>query len=403
MRSVLVINSGSSSLKYQLVDLDASTPETTALASGIVERIGEKSSSLSHKFAGEIHSSEIAAPSHQEALEAVLECFKQFGPVISKSNCLAVGHRVVQGGAIFPAPALVTESVLADIRQLSSLAPLHNPANALGIEVAQKLLPKIAHVAVFDSSFFVDTLEPAAYTYALQPKLAATYQIRRYGAHGTSHQYVGLQVAKFLGRTAGAALAELKQIVLHIGNGASVSAQIGTAAIDTSMGLTPLEGLVMGTRTGDIDPAVVFHLARQANLSIDQIDNLFNKQSGMLGLTGQTDMRSVQSLIDQGNPAALLARQIYVRRIAKYIGSYYVMLGGCDAITFTAGVGENDVNVRAEVCDFLKVLGVELDPAANSAPSSHPREISSAASTIKVLVIPTNEELAIAQLAIKFV
>jgi acetate kinase len=403
MRSVLVINSGSSSVKYQLVDLDAADPAVAALASGIVERIGEKRSSLTHNFAAQTHTAEIAAPTHQQALEAVLDCFDQFGPVISESNCLAVGHRVVQGGAVFPGPALVTDSVLAEIRQLSSLAPLHNPANALGIEVAQKLLPDIVHVVVFDSSFFVDTLEPPAYTYALERKLAEKYQIRRYGAHGTSHQYVGQQVAEFLDLTSGSERAQLKQIVLHIGNGASVSAQIGSAAVDTSMGLTPLEGLVMGTRTGDLDPAIVFHLARQAHLSIDQIDNLFNKQSGMLGLTGQSDMRSVQALIDQGDPAALLARQVYVRRIAKYIGSYYVMLGGCDAITFTAGVGENDAGVRADVCAFLKVLGVELNPAANAARSSHPRAISSAASAIKVLVIPTNEELAIARLAIQFV
>jgi acetate kinase len=327
----------------------------------------------------------------------VLDYFEKYGPSIQDNDCIAAGHRVVQGGALFPRPAVVDQKVLEQIKSLGELAPLHNPANAEGIEVAMKLLPNIPHIAVFDSSFFVDTLEPAAYTYALAKEVAEQYQIRRYGAHGTSHKFVGDRVAEFLD----VPRESLKQIVLHIGNGASISAQSGSKAVDTSMGLTPLEGLVMGTRTGDIDPAAVFHLGRVAKMSFAEIDTLFNKKSGMLGLCGESDLRSVHQLIAQGDQDAELALAVYVRRLAKYIGSYYIVLGGCDTITFTAGVGENDSTIRAQVCEFLAPLGVKLDSTANTTRSSEPRVISAADSSIKVLVVPTNEELAIARFASK--
>lgn len=385
--TVLVINSGSSSLKYQLVN-----PENgAAIASGLVERIGENSSLLKHTYGDQEVNLEAPVHDHSEALAKVLELFDQVGPALSEAGIVAVGHRVVQGGSYFSGPALIDDKVRNLIDDLAPLAPLHNPAHLKGIDVARELI-KVPNVAVFDTAFF-QGLPAEAATYALDKEVAAKYSIRRYGAHGTSHQFVSSAVADFLGT------GELKQVVLHLGNGASASAVVNGHAVDTSMGLTPLEGLVMGTRTGDIDPAAVFHLSRVGGMSTDEIDTLFNKQSGLKGLTGDNDMRAVRERANNGDADARLALDVVVHRLVKYVGSYTAVMGGLDALTFTAGIGENDAVLRAEVCERLAFMGVKLDEAANAVRSKEPRVISAEDSAVKVLVVPTNEELAIARQA----
>ena len=385
-RTVLVINSGSSSIKYQLVDPDSGA----SLASGLVERIGEETGAITHKHDGEKFELSEPVPDHGFGLAEVLRIFAEQGPDLDEANIVAVGHRVVQGGHYFSGPALVDDDVVAKIEELVPLGPLHNPAHLKGIEVARRLLPDVPHVTVFDTAFFQNLPEEAA-RYGLNRKVADTYSIRRYGAHGTSHQFVSGEISKRLGRE------DLKQIVLHLGNGASVSAVVGGRAVETSMGLTPLEGLVMGGRTGDIDPAAVFHLSRVAGMSIDEIDHLFNRESGMKGLTGQQDMREVWRLVDAGDQNARDAIDVYIHRLLKYVGAYTAVMGGVDAITFTAGIGENDARVRAELCQRLSYLGVRIDAAANDARVSEPITISTPESSVVITVFPTNEELAIAR------
>ncbi|WP_263729617.1 acetate/propionate family kinase [Cellulomonas sp. SG140] len=386
-RTVLVVNSGSSSIKYQLVDPDAGT----AIASGLVERIGESSGNVKHTYGEQTVKRELPVPDHAVGMRIVLDLFEEVGPSIHTSNVVAVGHRVVQGGSVFDAPALIDDDVVEKIDALSPLAPLHNPAHITGIKVARQLLPDEPQVAVFDTAFF-EKLPAEAATYAIDKKVAAAHQVRRYGAHGTSHQYVSQEVARYLDRPVG----ELNQIVLHLGNGASASAVKGGHAVDTSMGLTPLEGLVMGTRSGDIDPAVVFHLYRNAGMSIDDIDDLLNRRSGIKGLSGENDFRALHDLIAAGNADAALALDVYVHRLKKYVGAYYAILGRLDVLTFTAGVGENDDVVRARVCEGLEPLGIVLDPERNAGRGG-PKVISAEGSPVTVLVIPTNEELAIAR------
>lgn len=390
-RSVLVLNSGSSSLKYQLVDPD----DGRRLADGLVDRIGEDSSTIEHTAGDTTTERHATLASHEDALTTVIGLFDEVGPPLADAGIVAVGHRVVMGGREFAGPALVDDDVLATIDALSPLAPLHNPANLAGITVARALLPDVPHVAVFDTAFFHD-LPPAAATYALDREVAERHGIRRYGFHGTSHQYVSAAAARFLGRD----LADLRQIVLHLGNGASASAIAGGRPVDTSMGLTPLEGLVMGTRTGDIDPAVVLHLARTAGMGLEEIDSLLNRRSGMRGLTGHNDMREVHRLVAEGDHDARLGLEVYVHRLRKYVGAYTAVLGGLDVLTFTAGVGENDAIVRAEVAAGLGVLGVEVDPDRNGARSDQARRISPEGSAVDVLVVPTDEEIAIAQGAV---
>jgi acetate kinase len=390
-RTVLVLNAGSSSLKYQLVDPD----DGTRLADGLVDRIGEDRSTIEH-IAGDTTTERHASlASHEDALTAVIDLFDEVGPPLEQAGVVAVGHRVVMGGQEFDGPVLVDDAVLATIDALSPLAPLHNPANLAGITVARTLLPDVAHVAVFDTAFFHD-LPAAAATYALDREVAERHGIRRYGFHGTSHQYVSEAAARFLGRD----LADLRQVVLHLGNGASASAIAAGRPVDTSMGLTPLEGLVMGTRTGDIDPAVVLHLARTAGMSLDEIDALLNRRSGMRGLTGHNDMREVHRRIADGDDDARLGLDVYVHRLRKYVGAYTAVLGGLDVLTFTAGVGENDAVVRAQVAAGLGVLGIEVDPDRNAAGSDQPRRISPDGAAVAVLVVPTDEEIAIAQGAV---
>lgn len=395
-QTVLVVNSGSSSIKYQLVDPKIGQ----AMASGIVERIGENTSHIRHRYSLKEVDLNQPIADHAEGLKLVLDLFEEVGPNLEEANIVAVGHRVVQGGDYFDGPALINERVRRLIEELSSLAPLHNPAALKGIDVAQALMPDVPHIAVFDTAFFQD-LPPATALYALDREVAEKYSIRRYGAHGTSHHYVSNRVSEILGGR------DLKQIVLHLGNGASASAIDGSRAMDTSMGLTPLEGLVMGTRTGDIDPAVVFHLERVAGMSVDQIDKLMNSKSGLLGLTGDNDMRAVQEMIRSGNAntrqRAREAMDVYVNRIIKYIGAYTAEMGGVDVLTFTAGIGENDIDLRREVCERLKPFGVELDEEANNRRPTQPVTISKRGSAIRVMVVPTNEELAIATQALTLV
>ena len=389
--TVLVINSGSSSIKYQLIEPE----QGIVVASGLVERIGEHAGLLRHTFEG--IDTRLTEPfsDHGVGLRRVLDLFAEVGPDLTDAGIVAVGHRVVQGGARYSGPALVDDKVLADIEELIPLAPLHNRANLRGIEVARELLPDVPHVAVFDTAFFSD-LPDAAATYALDKEIAERYRVRRYGAHGTSHQYVSRTAATIVGRP----LEELRQVVLHLGNGASASAVRGGRALDTSMGMTPLEGLVMGTRTGDIDPAVIFHLARNGGFTIDEIDDLFNRRSGVKGLAGQNDMRELHNLVAAGDPDARLALDVYSHRLRKYVGAYAAVLGGLDVVSFTAGIGENDDIVRAESMRGLEFLGIELDLERNAGRIKEPQVISTEDSPVTVLVVPTKEEQEIARQAV---
>jgi acetate kinase len=385
---VLVINSGSSSIKYQLVDATSGD----ALASGIVERIGLEVGKVKHEGPNGATVLEQPVPDHETGMRLVLDLFEQQGPQLREEDLTAVGHRVVQGGDVFDGPAVIDDAVLAQIDELSPLAPLHNPANVAGIEAARHAFPNIPHVAVFDTAFH-RTMPPAAYTYAIDEQVAKEFKIRRYGAHGTSHLYVSRATAEFLGRP----LEELNTIVLHLGNGASASAVRGGACSDTSMGLTPLEGLVMGTRSGDIDPAVLFHLARVGGYTIDQLDELLNRKSGMLGLSGYTDMRDVHDAVAAGDERVKTALDVYYHRIKGYVGKYYAELGRVDVITFTAGIGENDDIVRLNALAGLERLGIQVDPERNAGRVKEPKVISPDGAEVTVLVIPTNEELEIAR------
>lgn len=388
MNHVLVINSGSSSIKYQLVDATSGD----ALASGIVERIGLEVGKVKHEGPNGATVLEQPVPDHETGMRLVLGLFEEQGPQLREEDLTAVGHRVVQGGDVFDGPAVIDDAVLAQIDELSPLAPLHNPANVAGIEAARHAFPNIPHVAIFDTAFH-RTMPPAAYTYAIDEQVAKEFKIRRYGAHGTSHLYVSRATAEFLGRP----LEELNTIVLHLGNGASASAVRGGACIDTSMGLTPLEGLVMGTRSGDIDPAVLFHLARVGGYTIDQLDELLNRRSGMLGLSGYTDMRDVHDAVAAGDERVKTALDVYYHRIKGYVGKYYAELGRVDAITFTAGIGENDDIVRLNALAGLERLGIQVDPERNAGRIKEPTVISPDGAEVTVLVIPTNEELEIAR------
>ena len=370
MIPVLVVNSGSSSLKFRLVDVHAGTD----LATGLIERIG-----LSD------------VTDHRRAVEMMME---ELAPTLRDHPPVVVGHRVVHGGTRFTRPTIIDERTLAGIADLCTLAPLHNPANLVGIDATMDALPEIPHVAVFDTAFH-QTLAPEAYTYALDAELAQAHEIRRYGFHGTSHHYVAQQTALFLGRPE----SELKLIILHLGNGASACAVRGGVSIETSMGLTPLEGLVMGTRSGDIDPAILVHLHDVAGLGFDDLDTLVNRRSGLLGLAGRADMRDVTEAAARGDERAELALGVFAHRIRHYIGGYLAALGGLDAVVFTAGIGENSAVVRERVISPLAHLGLRLDARANVDESRLARRISPVDSAPAVLVVPTNEELAIAQAA----
>jgi acetate kinase len=371
-RSVLVLNSGSSSVKYAVIEPDSATE----VAEGIVERIGD---------------SEIA--DHEAAMRKI---FDEIGPQLESGGLIAVGHRVVHGGPDLYRPTLVDGALIAKLEELSPLAPLHNPPAVLGIRVARKALPDLPHVAVFDTAFFHD-LPAAAATYAIDREVAERWHIRRYGFHGTSHQYVSEQAAAFLD----VPLATMNQIVLHLGNGASASAIVGGRPVDTSMGLTPMEGLVMGTRSGDIDPGVITYLWRAAKMSVEDIESMLNRQAGVRGLGGEIDFRVLHQRIESGDETAQLAYDVYIHRLRKYIGAYLALLGTADVITFTAGVGENDAAVRRDALTGMAGLGIELDEHLNASPTKGARRISADNSPTTVLVIPTNEELAIARACVE--
>jgi acetate kinase len=374
MPRVLVVNTGSSSIKYQLVEMPEDRGRAV-LAAGLLERIGEAGSGVAD---------------HADGFDRVFRALGADGGPIG--DLAGIGHRVVHGGDRLTAPTLLDDQAIEAIDALAPLAPLHNPSNLLGIRIAMDRFPRTPQVAVFDTAFH-QTMPPRAWRYALPAELAGRLRIRRYGFHGTSHAYVSRGAAEHLGRPAG----ELRLVTLHLGNGASVAAVAGGRCVDTSMGMTPLEGLVMGTRSGDLDPAVVFYLHRQAGLSVDDIDDLLNKRSGMLGLAGANDMREVERRAAAGDRAAAEALDVYCYRIRKYVGAYAAALGRLDALVFTAGVGENSAGVRAGVCRGLEGLGIVLDRDRNLARSSAARTVSAGDSAVAVLVVPTNEELEIAE------
>jgi acetate kinase len=390
---VLVLNSGSSSVKYQLLDMR----DGTRLAAGLVERIGEETSRLKHTpllDGGGAEPRERNRPiaDHEEALEAVADELARDGLGLDSPELAAIGHRVVHGGLHFSEPTVIDDAVLKEVERLIPVAPLHNPANLTGIRTAMALRPDLPQVAVFDTAFHTTMPESAA-RYAIDVKTADEHRVRRYGFHGTSHAYVSRRTARLLGKEPG----EVNVIVLHLGNGASASAVRGGRCVDTSMGLTPLEGLVMGTRSGDVDPAVIFHLMRVGKMSADEIDDLLNKKSGLVGLCGDNDMREIRRRVDAGDPEARLAFDIYVHRLKKYIGAYYAVLGRVDAIAFTAGVGENAAAVREAAVAGLEELGLAVDGELNSVRSDEARIISPEYARVAVAVVPTDEELEIAQ------
>ncbi|MFK8849176.1 acetate kinase [Streptomyces sp. Ac-502] len=387
---VLVLNSGSSSVKYQLLDMQ----DGSRLAVGLVERIGEETSRLSHTplaAGGEKREREARIADHEEALKAVADELSADGLGLDSPELAAIGHRVVHGGLKFTEPTVIDDAVLKEIERLVPVAPLHNPANITGIRTAQALRPDLPQVAVFDTAFHTTMPEHAA-RYAIDVETADAHRIRRYGFHGTSHAYVSRKTAELLGK----APEDVNVIVLHLGNGASASAVAGGRCVDTSMGLTPLEGLVMGTRSGDIDPAVVFHLKRVAGMDADEVDELLNKKSGLVGLCGDNDMREIRRRIDEGDERAALAFDIYIHRLKKYIGAYSAVLGRVDAVAFTAGVGENAAPVREAAVLGLEELGLAVDADLNAVRSDEARLISPEYARVAVAVVPTDEELEIA-------
>lgn len=392
-RPVLVINSGSSSVKYRLI-----VPgPAEVLADGMIEQIGESGGEVTHEVGDNTFTDDHRAADIGEALQLITEQFERHGPDLDLLELLAVGHRVVHGGPDFSDPTMITDEVLAAIDDLSGLAPLHNPSALAGIEAARERFGDVPHVAVFDTAFFAD-LPEVARTYAIPRELAERHRIRRYGFHGTSHLYVA-EVARDLHPDTHPEPVEgpLRQITFHLGNGCSAAAISDGRPIETSMGLTPLQGLVMGTRSGDVDPGLHGYLAREAGLDPDAIDTVLNKESGLKGLAGVNDFREVLRLRADGDEGARLAFAVYVHRLKHYLGAYLALLGGVDQVIFTGGVGENSAEVREAVIDGLAGLGLTLDHDLNRADADQPRVVSAADSPVGVLVVPTDEELAIAR------
>lgn len=390
--NVFVVNAGSSSIRYQLFKM----PQEKPVCSGLLERIGLEDSCITHKvYKGdteEVIKETIDLPDHELGLKEVARLLtdKETGVIQNPEEIEVVGHRVVHGGEIFAATVVITAKVKEEIRKLFPLAPLHNPANYLGIEVAEKIFTKATQVAVFDTAFH-QTMPEKAFRYAIPQSFYTDFHIRVYGFHGTSHKYVSEQAAKYLNDR------KAKIITIHLGNGCSMAAIDAGKSIDTSMGFGPLSGLIMGTRSGDIDASVIFHLVDELGYDSDQVKTLLNKQSGMLGLTGFSDMRDISKAIAEGDKESELAYEMYAYRIKKYIGSYAAILNGLDAIVFTAGVGENDANIRMRVCADMGFLGIVPDEGKNNVGSGVIREINAENSPVKVLVVPTNEELEIAE------
>jgi acetate kinase len=389
---ILVLNCGSSSLKYQLIDME----NEAVLCIGLVERIGIEGSILTQKKDGVEgkYVKEQPMKDHQDAIKLVLEGVldSTYGGVKDMAEIDAVGHRVVHGGEKFASSVIITEEVEEAMRKCSELAPLHNPANLMGIDAIKAVLPGVPNVGVFDTAFH-QTMPASSYLYGLPHRLYTEYGVRRYGFHGTSHKYVSQRAAAMLGKD----IADLKIITCHLGNGASIAAVDGGKVVDTSMGLTPLEGLIMGTRCGDIDPAIIPFIMKKENLDADGVDKLMNKESGVYGMTGiSSDFRDISTAAAEGNQKAIDALDAYHKRVKKYIGAYAAEMNGVDAIVFTAGLGENGIDDRLAIASNLEVLGVKMDAEANNVRGKE-RVISAADSKVKVLLVPTNEELMIAR------
>ena len=395
--NVLVINCGSSSLKYQLIDSESEA----VLAKGLCERIGIDGRLVYQKTGLDKEITEAAMPTHKQAIQMVLDAIVNpaTGALKSLAEVDAVGHRVVHGGEKFASSVVLTEEVLAQIEECNDLAPLHNPANLIGIRACQELMPNVPMVGVFDTAFH-QTMPKRAYLYGLPHEYYEKYKVRRYGFHGTSHSFVSKEAASYLGMD----LNNSKIIVAHLGNGASVSAVLNGKCVDTSMGLTPLEGLVMGTRSGDIDPSIMEFIAKKENLDIDGVMNVLNKKSGVAGMSGvSSDFRDLEAAYNEGNKRAIAAVEVFSYRVAKYIGAYAAAMNGVDAIAFTAGIGENTSFVREKIMAYLGYLGIKIDRVTNDKTRGVEALISTADSSVKVCVIPTNEELAICRETVKLV
>ena len=387
--NVLVINCGSSSLKYQLINSDTEA----VLAKGLCERIGIDGRLVYQKTGLDKEITEAAMPTHKQAIQLVLDALvnPNTGAIANLSEIEAVGHRVVHGGEKFATSTVLTDEVIAAIEECNDLAPLHNPANLIGIRACQELMPNVPMVAVFDTAFH-QTMPEIAYMYGLPYEYYEKYSVRRYGFHGTSHSYVSKRAADILGKD----YSELKTIVCHLGNGASICAVNGGKSVDTSMGLTPLEGLIMGTRSGDVDPSILDFIAQKENLTLPQVMNVLNKKSGVEGISGvSSDFRDIEAAAKEGNKRAALAQQTFAYRVIKYVGAYAAAMNGVDVICFTAGLGENDCKIREMVMNNLGYLGVEVNAEVNNATRGKEAVISTADSKVTCLAIPTNEELAI--------
>ncbi|GIO11633.1 acetate kinase [Cohnella xylanilytica] len=390
--NVLVINAGSSSLKYQLYDMN----NESVLAKGRVERIGMESSILTHEVEGQAEVREVSEIlEHTTAVRKVLDMLthRKFGVLRNIEDIQAVGHRIVHGGESFRESVLIDDEVKLEIRKLFDLAPLHNPAHMMGITAVEANLPGVPQAVVFDTAFH-QSMPPSSYLYAIPTVLYRKHKIRRYGFHGTSHDYVSKQAAEFLGRP----LDSLKIVSCHIGNGASCTAILNGKSYDTSMGMTPLEGLMMGTRSGDLDPAIVPYTINKEDLTLNEVNSMLNKHSGLMAVSGiSSDMREVVQAMEEGSDSARLAFEMYAYRIRKYVGAYAAAMNGIDVLLFTAGVGENSAVLRKRVCEGLTFLGIDLDENRNEVRSGETRRISADGSRVEVLVVPTNEELLIAR------
>ncbi|MDU0419912.1 acetate kinase [Staphylococcus simulans] len=391
---VLAINAGSSSLKFQLIEM----PEEKLISKGLIERIGLKGSKITVEFNGQKYTDEKEISDHVKAVDLMLDSLINHGIIRDINDIDGTGHRVVHGGELFPESALVTDEVEKQIESLTELAPLHNPANLMGIRAFRKLLPNIPHVAVFDTSFH-QTMPEQAYLYSLPFHYYKDYGIRKYGFHGTSHKYVSQRAAEILNRP----IEELRIISCHIGNGASIAAIDGGESVDTSMGFTPLAGVTMGTRSGDIDPALIPYIMEKTGKNAEEVLDILNKESGLLGISGtSSDLRDLEQDADEGKTRAQLALDVFASRIHKYIGSYTAKMHGVDVVVFTAGVGENSDEVRGRVLEGLEFMGVYWDPKKNEQIHGSEGFINYPHSPVKVLVIPTNEEVMIARDAVKF-
>ena len=390
--NVLVINCGSSSLKFQLINAETEK----VLAKGLCERIGIDGRLTYQPAGGEKEKSDLAMPTHTEAIQFVIDALtnEKTGVVKSLDEIGAVGHRLVHGGEKFASSVVITDEVKKAVEECNDLAPLHNPANLIGVAACEKLMPGTPMVAVFDTAFH-QTMPEKAYMYGLPYEYYEKYKVRRYGFHGTSHSFVSKRAAEVIGKS----YDEVKTIVCHLGNGSSVSAVLNGKCVDTSMGLTPLEGLVMGTRSGDIDPAIMEFIAKKENLDIEGVMEVLNKKSGVFGISGglSSDFRDLTDAMNAGDKKAKIAMDVFSYRVAKYIGSYAAAMNGVDDIVFTAGIGENDDYVREEVCKYLGYLGVDFDSEVNKGLRGKEAELTKEGSKVKVFVIPTNEELAIAR------